>query len=172
VFDNSAEELREPVTEISPGTLLMGILFCSIGFARILPSIPGLPAGACRLIFLENSRRDRQERQFTGAVARRGREWMFRSKLESLFADPYGAPALMRRLLAEQGILYSRRYAITFALMGVTAASTALSAYLIGQLINQAYVQRNFPGVVTLEQPIGLTANPQEPSIRLRFAWC
>jgi subfamily B ATP-binding cassette protein MsbA len=75
---------------------------------------------------------------------------MFRSKLESLFADPYGAPALMRRLLAEQGIVHWRRYVVASALMGITAACTALSAYLIGQLVNQAYIERNFPGIVAL----------------------
>jgi ATP-binding cassette, subfamily B, bacterial MsbA len=75
---------------------------------------------------------------------------MFKSKLASLFADPYGAPALIWRLLSEQGIQHWRRYAVSFALMGVAAGCTAFSAYLIGQLVNQAYVQRDFPGIVAL----------------------
>ena len=75
---------------------------------------------------------------------------MFKSKLASLFADPYGAPALVRRLLTEQGLDNWRRYAVSFALMGVAAGCTAFSAYLIGQLVNQAYVQKDFPGIVGL----------------------
>ncbi len=75
---------------------------------------------------------------------------MFKSKLASLFADPYGAPALVRRLLTEQGLDNWRRYAVSFALMGIAAGCTAFSAYLIGQLVNQAYVQKDFPGIVGL----------------------
>jgi ATP-binding cassette, subfamily B, bacterial MsbA len=75
---------------------------------------------------------------------------MFKSKLASLFADPYGAPALIRRLLTEQGLEHWRRYAVSFLLMGIAAGCTSFSAYLIGQLVNQAYVQRDFPGIVVL----------------------
>src|SRR6266851_1240082 len=75
---------------------------------------------------------------------------MFKSKLASLFADPYGAPALVRRLLTEQGLDNWRRYAVSFALMGIAAGCTAFSAYLIGQLVNRAYVQKDFPGIVGL----------------------
>ena len=35
---------------------------------------------------------------------------MFKSKLASLFADPYGAPALVWRLLTEQGVAHWRRF--------------------------------------------------------------
>jgi subfamily B ATP-binding cassette protein MsbA len=75
---------------------------------------------------------------------------MFKSKLASLFADPYGAPALIRRLLAEQGVAHWRRYAVSFVLMAIAAGCTSFSAYLIGQLVNQAYVQRDFPSIVGL----------------------
>src|SRR5215472_1814689 len=75
---------------------------------------------------------------------------MFKSKLASLFADPYGAPALVRRLFTEHGARHWHQYALSFALMGIAAGCTALSAYLIGQLVNQAYVQRDFPGIVGL----------------------
>jgi len=39
--------------------------------------------------------------------------------------DPYGAAALIRRLIAEQGAAYWRRYLLAFGLMGVAAATTA-----------------------------------------------
>jgi ATP-binding cassette subfamily B protein len=62
----------------------------------------------------------------------------------------YGTVAMVRRLLSEQGLAHWKKYLFAFVLMGVTAATTALSAYLIGQVVNEAYVKRNFPGVLTL----------------------
>src|SRR5689334_14698397 len=65
-------------------------------------------------------------------------------------SERYGTFALIRRLLAEQGLAHWPRYAIAFVLMGITAGCTALTAYLLGDVINQTYVFRNFPAVVTL----------------------
>src|SRR3984957_4263089 len=64
--------------------------------------------------------------------------------------DPYGAAILVRRLVTEQGVAYWRRYLTAFALMGVSAGATALSAYILGQVINQAYVDKNVHGIVAL----------------------
>jgi ATP-binding cassette, subfamily B, bacterial MsbA len=64
--------------------------------------------------------------------------------------DPYGAAILIRRLVTEQGIAYWRRYLTAFVLMGVSAGATALSAYILGQVINQAYVDKNVHGIVAL----------------------
>lgn len=64
--------------------------------------------------------------------------------------DPYGAAILIRRLVMEQGALYWRRYLIAFLLMGVAAGATALSAYLLGEVINKAYVDRNVHGIAML----------------------
>src|SRR5882762_9585542 len=61
--------------------------------------------------------------------------------------DPYGAAILIRRLVAEQGLVYWRRYLLAFALMGVAAAATAGSAYVLGEVINQAYVDKNVAGI-------------------------
>ncbi len=72
------------------------------------------------------------------------------AKLESQFADPHGTPALARRLLAENALAHWRRYAVAFALMGVAAACTALCAHLLGEVINEAYENRNMRGVVLL----------------------
>ena len=57
--------------------------------------------------------------------------------------DPYGAAILIRRLVMEQGFVYWRRYVTAFALMGVSAGATAGSAYILGQVINQAYIDKN-----------------------------
>src|SRR6478672_1809857 len=64
--------------------------------------------------------------------------------------ERYGAFVLVRRLLTEQGLAHWPRYAIAFSLMALAAACTALSAYLIGSVINQAYVNRNLQGIITL----------------------
>jgi len=70
--------------------------------------------------------------------------------LPSAGDTPYGAASLIRRLLAEQGVVHWRRYAIAFALMAISASCTALSAYLIGNVINEAYVNRSLPGILIL----------------------
>ncbi|MGC2812801.1 MAG: ABC transporter ATP-binding protein, partial [Bradyrhizobium sp.] len=64
--------------------------------------------------------------------------------------DPYGAAILVRRLITEQGAAYWRRYLLAFALMGISAATTAGSAYLLGEVINQAYVDKNIRGIALL----------------------
>ncbi|WP_291684802.1 ABC transporter ATP-binding protein [Bradyrhizobium sp.] len=64
--------------------------------------------------------------------------------------DPYGAAILIRRLVTEQGAAYWRRYLLAFALMGISAATTAGSAYLLGEVINQAYVEKNVRGIALL----------------------
>ena len=75
---------------------------------------------------------------------------MLVSYFQRPFADPNSTGALIRRLLVEQAAGLWRRYALAFALMGIAAASTALGAYLIGDVINQAYVHKNLPGIVIL----------------------
>src|SRR4030081_3341449 len=64
--------------------------------------------------------------------------------------DPYGAAILIRRLITEQGATYWRRYLLAFVLMAVSAATTAGSAYLLGEVINQAYVDKNVRGIALL----------------------
>jgi ABC-type multidrug transport system fused ATPase/permease subunit len=69
---------------------------------------------------------------------------------EKITDDPYGAAILVRRLITEQGAAYWRRYLLAFALMGISAATTAGSAYLLGEVINQAYVDKNIRGIALL----------------------
>jgi ATP-binding cassette, subfamily B, bacterial MsbA len=64
--------------------------------------------------------------------------------------DADGALVLIRRLVVEFGIGQWRRYALAFALMGIAAACTAIPAYLVGNLINLANLNHDFPGVVAL----------------------
>ncbi len=62
----------------------------------------------------------------------------------------YGTFALIRRLLTEQGLVHWRKYALGFTLMAVSAGCTAFSAYLIGNVINEAYVNKSLAGIFIL----------------------
>ncbi len=64
--------------------------------------------------------------------------------------DPYGAAALIRRLITEQGLQHWRRYLVAFALMAVSAGATAGSAWLLGEVINKTYIDRSVPGIISL----------------------
>ena len=68
--------------------------------------------------------------------------------------DPYGAAVLIRRLITEQGLTYWRRYLLAFVLMAVSAAATAGSAWVLGEVINKAYVDKDVRGIALLS---GLT---------------
>ena len=65
-------------------------------------------------------------------------------------APDYGAAAMIRRLLAEEGLKHWRRYVNAFILMAISAAATSASAYLIGSVINAAYVAKNLQSIVLL----------------------
>lgn len=64
--------------------------------------------------------------------------------------DPYGAAALIKRLVAEQAGTYWRRYLVAFAMMAVVAGTTAASAWLLGAVINASYVARDFHSILIL----------------------
>jgi ABC-type multidrug transport system fused ATPase/permease subunit len=64
--------------------------------------------------------------------------------------DPYGAAILIRRLVMEQGAVYWRRYLLAFVLMGISAGATAGSAWVLGQVINKAYVDKDVRGIAVL----------------------
>jgi ATP-binding cassette subfamily B protein len=64
----------------------------------------------------------------------------FRLKLPKIATD--GSLALIRRLLSETGREFARRYARVIALSVVIAATTALNAWLIKDLINQVFFDK------------------------------
>jgi ATP-binding cassette subfamily B protein len=64
--------------------------------------------------------------------------------------EQYSVSVLIRRLLTEQGLAHWHKYALAFTLMGISAGCTAFSAYLIGSVINEAYVNHNLPGIFFL----------------------
>jgi len=64
--------------------------------------------------------------------------------------DDYSTLSLVRRLLVDEALGHWPRYVVAFALMAVSAAATALTAYLIGSMTNEAYVNRNYHGIVVI----------------------
>lgn len=72
------------------------------------------------------------------------------STSNSPFAGQTGTLDLLRRLLLEHAAPHWTRYLVAFVLMAIAAGATALGAYLIGDVINQAYVDRNLSGIILL----------------------
>jgi ATP-binding cassette subfamily B protein len=72
------------------------------------------------------------------------------SFFRSLIADDGGTRALVRRLLVGHALVHWRLYGGAFALMALAACCTSVSAYLFGNMINEAYVNRNLSGIVVL----------------------
>ncbi len=65
-------------------------------------------------------------------------------------ADDYSTVALVRRLLLDEALAHWPRYAIALVLMGIAATATALTAYLLGTMTNEAYVNHNYHGIVVI----------------------
>src|ERR1700722_20207651 len=65
-------------------------------------------------------------------------------------SDDYSTFALVRRLLVDEALSHWPRYAFAFTLMAVAAAATALTAYLLGSMTNEAYVNHNYHGIVVI----------------------
>ena len=65
-------------------------------------------------------------------------------------SDDYSTVTLVRRLLLDEALEHWPHYAIAFVLMGIAAAATALTAYLLGTMTNEAYVSHNFHGIVVI----------------------
>lgn len=68
-------------------------------------------------------------------------------------ADPdtkYSTGAMIKRLFFEQAMTHWRLYASAFTLMAIAAACTAFTAYLLGDFVNQAYLHKNFRGILLI----------------------
>ena len=64
--------------------------------------------------------------------------------------DRYTTYALVRRLLITEAMAHWPRYVLAFAMMAIAASATALTAYLLGTMTNEAYVNRNYHGIVVI----------------------
>ena len=68
--------------------------------------------------------------------------WRYaRERASSFLNSP--SNTLLRRLLLDQGLKHWKGYLFAFAMMGMIAATTALSAWIIGRVVDQVFVGRN-----------------------------
>src|SRR5687768_8490155 len=67
-----------------------------------------------------------------------------------ILSDTESSTQLLRRLVLDYGVKHWKNYAIAFVLMAATAVSTALIAYLMGTIVNKAYVDRSFAAIVVI----------------------
>jgi ATP-binding cassette subfamily B protein len=72
------------------------------------------------------------------------------SAYRRLFAEPYGTASLLHRLVRDHALPHWRSYAVTYALMGVVSGCTALYTYMLGLVVNQAYLQRDYKAVTII----------------------
>ena len=68
-----------------------------------------------------------------------------RERALSLLNSP--ANATLRRLLTDQGSKHWKGYVFAFAMMGLIALTTSLSAWIIGQIVNKIFVGRDLAAV-------------------------
>jgi ATP-binding cassette subfamily B protein len=67
-----------------------------------------------------------------------------------VLSDTETSYQLIRRLVAEYGVKHWKSYAAAFVFMAVSAAGTASIAYLMGTIVNKAYVDRSFHAIVVI----------------------
>jgi ATP-binding cassette subfamily B protein len=70
--------------------------------------------------------------------------------MASLFDDPESAAHLIRRLVADNARPYARRYGLAFACMGLTAATTGASAWIMRDVVNGIFIDRQAAMVVPI----------------------
>ena len=68
-----------------------------------------------------------------------------RERIGSVFRLPLNAT--LRRLLTDQGFKHWKGYLFAFAMMGLIALTTSLSAWIIGRIVNKIFVGRDLNAV-------------------------
>ncbi len=68
-----------------------------------------------------------------------------RERIRSIFRSPLNAT--LRRLLTDQGFKHWKGYAFAFAMMGLIALTTSLSAWIIGRIVDKIFVGRDLSAV-------------------------
>ena len=68
-----------------------------------------------------------------------------RDRIGSFLNTP--SNALLRRLLLDQGAKHWKGYAFAFAMMGLIAVTTSLSAWIIGRIVDKIFVGHNLKAV-------------------------
>lgn len=75
---------------------------------------------------------------------------MIFSSLKSWFTDPEKDGWVIKRILTDYGYGQTKSYVLALALGAVAAACTAGTAFIVGTVVNQAYVDRNLQSITAL----------------------
>ena len=75
---------------------------------------------------------------------------MFLSSLKTWFTDPEQDGWTIRRLLIDYGRNETKPYILALICGAIAAATTAFTAYIVGTVVNQAYISKNFSGIIGL----------------------
>jgi subfamily B ATP-binding cassette protein MsbA len=75
---------------------------------------------------------------------------MLPSSLKAWLTDPERDGWIIRRLVVEYGRNETKPYAAALACGVVAAATTAFTAYIVGTVVNEAYVSKNFANIAWL----------------------
>ena len=67
-----------------------------------------------------------------------------RDKGRRFFSDPSTSRYLLYRLLSENFHVYAKRYAFAFIFMGIVAATTGLSAWIMRDIVNEIFISHDF----------------------------
>ncbi len=70
---------------------------------------------------------------------------LIRERIDAFLNTP--SNATLRRLLLDQGAKHWKGYAFAFAMMGMIAVTTALSAWIIGKIVDKIFVGHNLSAV-------------------------
>jgi ATP-binding cassette, subfamily B, bacterial MsbA len=97
--------------------------------------------------------------------------WRFvRDRIGAIVDSP--SNATLRRLLLEQGSRYWKGYLFAFAMMGLIAATTSASAWIIGKIVDRIFVARDLnavweitAGIVTIYAVKGLATYGQQVTL-------
>ncbi|SNY90170.1 ATP-binding cassette, subfamily B [Cohaesibacter sp. ES.047] len=73
-----------------------------------------------------------------------------RQRWRRFFSNPDTSRYLVYRLLSENFHLYAKRYALAFFFMGIVAATTALSAWIMRDIVNEIFISKDFSEVLLI----------------------
>jgi ATP-binding cassette, subfamily B, bacterial MsbA len=69
---------------------------------------------------------------------------------KAAISERYATFPLLRRLVVDEALVHWPRYTAALALMAIMAGATAFSAYLLGTMINAAYVEKNYHEIIVI----------------------
>jgi ATP-binding cassette, subfamily B, bacterial MsbA len=69
---------------------------------------------------------------------------------KAAISEKYPTFPLLRRLVVDEALVHWPRYVAALVLMAIMAGATAFSAYLLGTMINAAYVEKNYREIVAI----------------------